>query len=842
MAGAGRGGASQGDAGTRLPSRSKAEGAMNMRQAIDHRWLGGKWRPVQWTLRPAACALIVAACMCLSWSAGGAGASSTSGQVPPAVCALEPPGGPVSDLAALVGTSFRYTVPSGVDAVTGDVTHEGSPHFYPHVQNASSSAVTDPTITFASGYSPSVFDGGLPTTTLPSSCSLPTLPAGEGMGISPPTLTAYAVQDPYTLGFNSSRTVTPDSVPAGGGNVQVQIAVTPTSPRFAHGAAITVALPETSWGVGVSVVALTGPANLNQGETLSTSASPAGWNLQGALLTKTYTFMATLAVAAPSDAINAGFASVTVFSNVGTTPTGCSGACSTPGPSVTIPIPMLDGPVPGSGSVTFSVAQTNHSWSVGQQLSEYATYGALPQATVSGTVTEPGGAPFPSPSAVTVGAAACPAGESLSTSANTATFGCPGLAQVLVNPNGSYSVNLDPGSYNVVGFAQSPSGAELSPPVPLTLTSGEAVTESFVLPIPTATDYTGPLQGAVGDPVLVSATLISWATGNPVGAGQTIRFSIGSASCSATTNSTGSASCILVPPGPPGPNGVGATFAGNSQYAPSGIKPTFTVLGSTCTLCVLSPTASPALSLTGNGSVTVQGAVAVDSTGNPAASLTGNARITGTQIGGPGAPSTFKVTGNAKFSPAPVAQSAVSDPLAALPECPGAGTPDPCPTTVRANVALTGNGSATISAGIYQSISVTGNGKLTLNPGTYVVTGSLTETGNGSITGNGVTLYFACSAYPAPCASGQPGASFSVTGNGTVSLSAPTSGPFPGVSIFVERNDSATDTLTGNGATIGGTVYAASGNLTLTGNGNMVIGRLIVNTLSVTGNGSVTIG
>jgi len=68
---------------------------------------------------------------------------------------------------------------------------------------------------------------------------------------------------------------------------------------------------------------------------------------------------------------------------------------------------------------------------------------------------------------------------------------------------------------------------------------------------------------------------------------------------------------------------------------------------------------------------------------------------------------------------------------------------------------------------------VTGNGKLTLKPGTYVITGSLSVTGNGSITGSGVTLYFACSAYPTPCSNGQSGASFSLTGYGTVNLSAP---------------------------------------------------------------------
>ena len=456
-------------------------------------------------------------------------------------------------------------------------------------------------------------------------------------------------------------------------------------------------------------------------------------------------------------------------------------------------------------------------------------------ATVSGTVTNPNGNAFPS--SFTAGVLACPTGEALIAS-------CPGATVAGANSGGSYSLSLSPGTYNVVGFSLAPGNPlpGVSAVATLTVSVGESLTENFVVPDPSTLTYTGPTQGALGDPVLVSATLTNDVTGNPV-AGETVNFGIGLASCSATTNSSGSAACILTPVGPAGSSSLTAGFAGNSQNAATGISTPFTVLVATCSLCVLSPSVSSALSLTGNGSVSVSGSIAVNSSGKPAATLTGNGKVTATQIGGPGAPAQFKVTGNGRFSPTPVTESAVSDPLAALPECPDtAFPPNPCSTTVQSNVALTGNGSATINPGIYQSISLTGNGKLILNPGVYVITGSLSVTGNGSISGSGVTLYFACSAYPNPCGAGQSGASFSLTGNGTVNLSAPTSGHFQGVSIFVDRNNTATDTLTGNGSTIGGTIYAKSANLTLTGNGNMVIGRLIVNTLTLTGNGSVAIG
>ena len=263
-----------------------------------------------------------------------------------------------------------------------------------------------------------------------------------------------------------------------------------------------------------------------------------------------------------------------------------------------------------------------------------------------------------------------------------------------------------------------------------------------------------------------------------------------------------------------------------------------------CDLCVLSPTASYALSGTGNASFNVMnGAVVVNSTGSPAASLTGSpaASLTAVRIGGPAAPSRFTTTGNATYNPTPVTENPVSDPLASIPMCPGAGTPSPCPTTVQTNVILNANQSQTISPGIYNSISASGNGNLTMNPGTYIITGSLSFTGNGNLIGNGVTLYFACAEYPSPCSNGESGATFALTGNGIMTMSAPTSGVFQGLSIFADRNNTASDSLTGNGSGFSGTIYQKSGNLTLTGNGQTLNSRVIVNTVALVGNGSINI-
>jgi hypothetical protein len=260
-----------------------------------------------------------------------------------------------------------------------------------------------------------------------------------------------------------------------------------------------------------------------------------------------------------------------------------------------------------------------------------------------------------------------------------------------------------------------------------------------------------------------------------------------------------------------------------------------------CSLCVLSPSASPALSGTGNGTVTVNsGSIVVDSTANPAARLTHNGSVVAVSIGGPAAPAGFVGSGLGHFSPTPVHEAAELDPLSGLPPCPAAGTGS-CPTTVQPNVNLSGTTPMTINPGIYGSISDTGTGQLTLNPGTYIVTQSLSVAGNGPVSANGVTLYFACSAYPTPCSGGQAGASFNLSGNGTLTVSAPTVGPFNGLSIFSDRNNAATSSISGNAGSVGGSVYMAAGSLTLTGNGQAIETRVIVNTVTLSGDSSLTV-
>jgi RHS repeat-associated protein len=252
----------------------------------------------------------------------------------------------------------------------------------------------------------------------------------------------------------------------------------------------------------------------------------------------------------------------------------------------------------------------------------------------------------------------------------------------------------------------------------------------------------------------------------------------------------------------------------------------------TCGFCVLAPSGQ-SLRLTGKGSVSLSKAnVIVNSNGNPAVSLNGNASLVAPSVGVVGT----VAGGNGMVQNLTTGITPIADPLAGL-ETPSLPLPKPVPS-----VNLSGNDSRQISPGVFDEISVTGKGNLTLQPGTYVVRRQFTATGNASITAEGVTIYLACSAYPAPCNGGEQGAPLTLTGKGSLNLSGPTVKCSP-VAIFADRSSTGEITLTGNGGLpINGMIYSKSGTLGLTGNGAIgVNGLVVVGNATLTGNGNVSI-
>lgn len=196
-----------------------------------------------------------------------------------------------------------------------------------------------------------------------------------------------------------------------------------------------------------------------------------------------------------------------------------------------------------------------------------------------------------------------------------------------------------------------------------------------------------------------------------------------------------------------------------------------------------------------NGNVDINGTLST----NPQAAIT----VTGTGVGiNLQQPSQPTPLGN--FTPMPVtSQLPITDPLATMP------MPDYSTLSVKSN-ACTGG------PGIYDHLT---NG-CTLAPGLYVLTGSTSLNGSGTLVANGVTLYFVCGTTAAPrsCAVGETGGQLSIGGSAALTITAPTTGPTQGLAIVADRNDTGTFSIGGtSGSSSSGTIYAASGTLSLNG-------------------------
>ena len=118
-----------------------------------------------------------------------------------------------------------------------------------------------------------------------------------------------------------------------------------------------------AYDLPVSFVAVNGPTNLYQGESFTWDPDSSGGLMGPAHLDfiqtgKTYVFSVVFDVPNPSDAAFTYRPGMHVYGNAGGTST-CVGCLGT---SVTVPDPTLDGPAPGRGGATFSVAETGHSW------------------------------------------------------------------------------------------------------------------------------------------------------------------------------------------------------------------------------------------------------------------------------------------------------------------------------------------------------------------------------------------------------------------------------------------------------------------------------------------------
>jgi hypothetical protein len=254
-------------------------------------------------------------------------------------------------------------------------------------------------------------------------------------------------------------------------------------------------------------------------------------------------------------------------------------------------------------------------------------------------------------------------------------------------------------------------------------------------------------------------------------------------------------------------------------------------------ILVLNPSGT---TVTGNGNtgINIAGPFIVNSTGPNVFNLPGNPTITANEFdfAGNSSPPSLGLSSSQVSqdllgpggSAASIAysQTPTADPLSFLP-----------PPSTTGLTAQSYTGQSTLNPGIYNGISVSGNTTVTLTSGTYIINGSISLSGGATIDGtSGVLIYI------------NPGAgnsAITTNGNPSLKLFPMTTGPYQGISIYVDR--SATDSTLTIGGTAGwdieGTIYAPSSTISLNGTPGAVSGsELIVNKLNMVGNAVSTVG
>jgi hypothetical protein len=256
------------------------------------------------------------------------------------------------------------------------------------------------------------------------------------------------------------------------------------------------------------------------------------------------------------------------------------------------------------------------------------------------------------------------------------------------------------------------------------------------------------------------------------------------------------------------------------------------------TILTLSQTATPGLNLTGGSTMTVNQAVIVDSSATTAANLSGSkTNIVATKIEVVGG---YSPSSGSGYTPTPVTGSKynTADPLSSL------APPGTSGLTIRSTSKVTYGSDTTLNPGIYQGgIVINSGANVTLNAGIYYIEGGgLTVSDkNTMLSGTGVLIY-----------NGETGGSttnpstvgsINIAGNSVATLTPMSTGTYQGISLFQDRNATATMTITGGGGTnITGMIYAAAAPVSISGGSNNIPGTAFISsTLNITGGSSFTI-
>jgi hypothetical protein len=342
----------------------------------------------------------------------------------------------------------------------------------------------------------------------------------------------------------------------------------------------------------------------------------------------------------------------------------------------------------------------------------------------------------------------------------------------------------------------------------------------------------GPQQITFGTTQLSLSGSLADANLAPVG--DQITATLGPLTSTAVVGAGGSFSVSFNPKNlPVGGYSIAYSFAGDKSFTSAAASGTLTIGIAARSAYILNTAASGALTASGNASVVLPGGLYVDSSSSSAIQASGSAVV---NAGNP----VLVVGGVSASGKAQVTKTSVptttNDPFSIL------GLPNPSGLPSNGPINVSGNSSMPLSPGIYPSIQVSGHGSVTLSPGWYIIEGGgLNVSGNGSLSGTGVTIFNVGSGYSYNATTGVVTdggtyGSIAMGGNGTINLTAPTSGAYAGVVLFQSRGNSKGLSLSGNSASgITGTIYAPAAAALLSGNAQLT-GSLVVSTLAVTGN------
>ena len=235
---------------------------------------------------------------------------------------------------------------------------------------------------------------------------------------------------------------------------------------------------------------------------------------------------------------------------------------------------------------------------------------------------------------------------------------------------------------------------------------------------------------------------------------------------------------------------------------------------------VLHPTAEGALKAKGDGDMEVlNSSVIVDSNSSQAATTAG-----GAQVADPANPIAITGTGpgysGSLLGKVVTGQQPMPDPLAYLPA--------PDPTRMPIQAAHAGR-IVDLAPGRYLGgLFFSGQTSVNMAPGIYYLDeGGFCFSGRGNLNAVGVMIYST--------------GGLSITGQGNVILSPPTSGIYQGISYFQGRDCTATARIAGGGGmNITGTLYVPGGLVQLQGDGDTSIASQVISLFMTSGGDGVT--